>query len=105
MSDSTTDKRRRWREYHAMRQAVSEQWARRGYCYPPPVYQKMPLDLVGMQCGAKTKAGTPCKLTAIYLSGRCKWHGGLSTGPKTEEGKEQARINGRKGGRPRKPKL
>jgi hypothetical protein len=29
----------------------------------------------------------------------------LSTGPKTEAGKEQARINGQKGGRPReKPK-
>ena len=21
----------------------------------------------------RTKAGTPCKLTAIYLNGRCKW--------------------------------
>lgn len=64
----------------------------------------MPSDLREMACEAKTRAGTPCKLKAIYRNGRCKFHGGLSTGPKTEAGKEQARINGRRGGRPRKPK-
>lgn len=53
-------------------------------------------------CGAKTRAGTPCKQKAIYQNGRCKFHGGLATGPTTEAGKEQSRINGRKGGRPRK---
>lgn len=53
-------------------------------------------------CGARTRAGSPCKLKSIYWNGRCKFHGGLSTGPKTDAGKEQARINGRKGGRPRK---
>lgn len=54
------------------------------------------------RCGARTRAGTPCRLHAMYFSTRCKFHGGLSTGPKTEAGKEQARVNGRKGGRPRK---
>lgn len=53
-------------------------------------------------CGAKTRAGTPCKQKAIYGNGRCMFHGGLATGPTTEAGKEQCRINGRKGGRPRK---
>lgn len=53
-------------------------------------------------CGAKTRAGTPCKQKVIYGNGRCKFHGGLATGPTTEAGKEQCRINGRKGGRPRK---
>lgn len=53
-------------------------------------------------CGAKTRAGTPCKQKAIYENGRCKFHGGMATGPVTEAGKEQSRINGRKGGRPRK---
>lgn len=53
-------------------------------------------------CGAKTRAGTPCKQRAIYWNGRCMFHGGLATGPTTEAGKEQSRINGRKGGRPRK---
>lgn len=56
-------------------------------------------------CGAKTRAGTPCKQKTVYGNGRCKFHGGLSTGPKTDAGKEQARINGRKGGRPRKRRM
>lgn len=51
-------------------------------------------------CGAKTRAGAPCKQKAIYSNGRCKFHGGLATGPTTDAGKEQSRINGRKGGRP-----
>lgn len=44
-------------------------------------------------CGAKTRQGTPCKNTRIYKNGRCKNHGGLSTGPRTEEGKARALAN------------
>jgi hypothetical protein len=44
-------------------------------------------------CGAKTRAGTPCKRRDIYSSGRCRMHGGLSTGPKTPEGKAKVAIN------------
>ena len=44
-------------------------------------------------CGAKTRTGAPCKNTRLYTSGRCKNHGGLSTGPKTEEGKARALAN------------
>ena len=62
----------------------------------------LPEELRGLNCGAKTRKGMPCQLTEIYDNGRCKWHGGLTTGPKTEAGKEQCRINGRKGGRPKK---
>lgn len=42
-------------------------------------------------CGAKAKQNNhlPCKKTAMK-NGRCRFHGGLSTGPKTKEGK--ARI-------------
>ncbi|WP_374555643.1 HGGxSTG domain-containing protein [Aquitalea pelogenes] len=53
-----------------------------------------------LTCGAKTRAGTPCKITAIYGSGRCKLHGGLSTGPTTPEGKAKAAKNGQKRGEP-----
>jgi hypothetical protein len=53
-------------------------------------------------CGAKTRAGTPCQEQGISPNGRCHLHGGLATGPTTEAGKEQARINGKRGGRPRK---
>lgn len=33
------------------------------------------------QCGAKTKSGEPCKKAAL-ANGRCRFHGGKSTGPK-----------------------
>ena len=51
-------------------------------------------DLIGLQCGAKTRAGKPCKQQAIYASGRCKWHGGCSTGPKSSAGKKRSAMNG-----------
>lgn len=44
-------------------------------------------------CGAKTRKGSPCKNTRLYPNGRCKNHGGLSTGPKTEAGKARAKQN------------
>ena len=33
------------------------------------------------RCGAKTRKGTPCKAQSL-ANGRCKYHGGLSTGPR-----------------------
>ncbi|GBG01612.1 hypothetical protein AZSI13_09390 [Azospira sp. I13] len=97
-----SEKRRLLRQHLKQRDAVFHEWEQRGCSYPPPTFPALPQALRGLTCGAKTRAGTPCKLTAIYASGRCKWHGGCSTGPKTEAGKEQARVNGRKGGRPRR---
>ena len=38
-------------------------------------------------CGAKKKNGQQCKAKAIHRSGRCRHHGGKSTGPKTIDGK------------------
>lgn len=42
---------------------------------------------VRVTCGAKTRAGHPCGQKSEAGKRRCKWHGGNSTGPKTEEGK------------------
>jgi len=43
------------------------------------------------RCGAKIKsAGRPCKMKPLPGRNRCKFHGGLSTGPKTTEGKIRA---------------
>jgi hypothetical protein len=44
------------------------------------------------KCGAKAKTNNhqPCKKFAM-ANGRCRLHGGLSTGPKTEEGKQKSR--------------
>ena len=41
-------------------------------------------------CGAKTRKGEPCRNKGESGKRRCKFHGGMSTGPKTEEGR--ARI-------------
>jgi hypothetical protein len=41
------------------------------------------------RCGATTKGhGDPCRLPVVAFRDRCKWHGGCSTGPKTQEGKK-----------------
>lgn len=45
-------------------------------------------------CGAKTRSGTPCALPGAGRGGRCKFHGGNATGPKTPEGKLRAARNG-----------
>ena len=41
----------------------------------------------GLACGAKTRAGTPCKNPAVRGRRRCRMHGGRSTGAKTPEGR------------------
>lgn len=37
------------------------------------------------QCGARTRQGGSCGQPAMR-NGRCRFHGGLSTGPRTAEG-------------------
>jgi hypothetical protein len=43
-------------------------------------------------CGARTRRGTACQCKAL-TNGRCRLHGGLSTGPKTLGGKVKALKN------------
>lgn len=42
-------------------------------------------------CGAKTRRGTPCRCRALQ-NGRCRLHGGKSTGPKSADGWERTRA-------------
>ena len=54
-----------------------------------PIKDMFPYGL----CMARNRRGEPCKIRlAVYKCKngnlRCKYHGGLSTGPKTPEGKE-----------------
>jgi hypothetical protein len=42
------------------------------------------------RCGAKTRRGTLCQCPGMR-NGRCRLHGGLSTGAKTAEGMERIR--------------
>lgn len=57
-------------------------------CRPPPGRGNKPHDMrLGGErmekklCGAKTRSGGPCKKAAL-ANGRCRLHGGKSTGPK-----------------------
>ena len=42
------------------------------------------------RCGARTRQNTPCGRMAM-VNGRCRMHGGLSTGARTAEGQERIR--------------
>lgn len=53
----------------------------------------LPKSSVGKPCGATTRRGAPCRIRETYPNGRCKFHGGASTGPRTDEGKARARAN------------
>ena len=53
------------------------------------IYQKMLTAGDPSRCGARTRRGTPCQRKTLQ-NGRCPNHGGMSTGPRTVEGK--ARI-------------
>lgn len=77
-----------------------EERARRGVPKPyeaPAFYTKQPVFpevLRYLVCGARTRKGTPCKQRNLERNGRCKFHGGLSTGPRTPEGKARVALNG-----------
>ncbi len=50
------------------------------------------LRFAATRCGARTRRGTSCQRKALANS-RCPNHGGLSTGPKTPEGRRRALMN------------
>jgi hypothetical protein len=41
-------------------------------------------------CGAKNRRGLSCQCKLLLRGNKCKFHGGMSTGPKTPEGKMKA---------------
>lgn len=50
------------------------------------------------RCGARTRSGAPCQGPAMP-NGRCRMHGGASTGPRTAEGLARMRAAKTKHGR------
>lgn len=102
MTSLTDDQKRKlWRSHHEAHARAFEAWLAAGYEPMRPTMPVFPEVCRGLACGAKTRAGTPCKLRSICLNGRCKLHGGLSTGPKTKKGKARSARNGRV---PKRPK-
>jgi hypothetical protein len=45
---------------------------------------------LGITCSAIKKNGQRCGCWLLFKGGKCKHHGGLSTGPKTPEGKARS---------------
>jgi hypothetical protein len=55
---------------------------------PPPAKRRGNPNLgLAPRCGARTRAGCPCRAPAIRGKLRCRMHGGHSTGPRTQEGR------------------
>jgi ribosomal protein L32 len=50
----------------------------------------LPLAQSCPRCGARNRSGAECKAPAMP-NGRCRMHGGKSTGPRTSEGLERMR--------------
>ena len=44
-------------------------------------------ELRDKPCGARTRTGQPCRRKGLGKGGRCPNHGGMSTGPRTPEGR------------------
>jgi hypothetical protein len=65
-------------------------WLKHGN--PPGDFNNAP------RCGAQNRRGAACRCPAM-ANGRCRLHGGLSTGPKTAEGIERIRRAATKHGR------
>ena len=59
----------------------------------------------GIRCLAKTRRGTKCQSAAYKRNGRCRLHGGLSTGARTPEGLQRISEANLKHGRQTKDKL
>ena len=53
--------------------------------------QDRTINPMGPRCGARTRQGGSCGQLPM-ANGRCHFHGGLSTGPRTPEGLERMRA-------------
>ncbi len=47
-------------------------------------------------CGARTRAGGECQARTVAARRRCRMHGGTSTGPRSEAGREAIRESNRR---------
>jgi hypothetical protein len=100
---STPEQRRRLRTWWRMQKRHEATWPTTclGRLGVPPTYHRaFTLDLYNLTCGARTRASTPCNNPAARApdgaprNGRCRLHGGVSTGPRTAQGKARSARNG-----------
>lgn len=86
------------RSLATMRASRAEQHARRRTHHDArrTFHDASPSKAERPRCGAKTRSGTICRALAVWdkaaaapRNGRCRLHGGLSTGPRTQEGRQR----------------
>ncbi len=47
-----------------------------------------------VKCGGRRRRdGQPCEAPSVPGKRRCRWHGGMSTGPNTPQGKARCALN------------
>jgi hypothetical protein len=99
--DVDAERRKLWRAHvkaaaraYAAREVEADALAEAGDAGQPTTpIPPFPDELRGLRCGARTRRGSPCRRCDLHASGRCKLHGGASTGAKTAEGQARARLN------------
>ena len=82
--DPQADLRRQLREFWKRNPGLLDPLRRmvRDPALRPRLKPPLPLPgFEGLKCGARTRKGTPCRISMIWPNGRCRLHGGLSTGP------------------------
>ena len=95
-----TIRQRAWEEYAATlhdddkRYLFRKWWAEANVAQAAGRYvRSCPRYLRGLTCGARKKGGEVCRSTTLCANGRCKFHGGRSTGPTSLEGRARALEN------------
>ena len=89
MQDAVANFHRRAAERKQQRQHLLQEWSR----LHDERVQQCELRRArnhGPRCGARTRAGAPCKRKPVLGRTRCPSHGGLSTGARTQEGRARA---------------
>lgn len=78
-----------------------ERWEREGAKLPLPCEIKKQRPFCGAHCRS---TGQPCRARAVIdhktkrpINGRCRMHGGLSTGAKTKDGRKRCAAAARRG--------
>jgi hypothetical protein len=73
-----------WKKYPValkqMREKIRDKNLR--HLLVPPI---VPPGFEALRCGATTRKGAPCLMSKVWPNGRCKFHGGLSTGRLSDE--------------------
>lgn len=85
------------REAYYQRDAERQAWfnlprhLRTVPCPPRYEWQRRPEHLRTIPCGATTRRGEPCRNIHLARNGRCRFHGGNSTGARTPAGRARQR--------------